>query len=336
MEAASLPAHNNDIAEQLRSRRTGDPMPDLRGARLSGQDLSGCDLSGCDLTGAQLGGANLAGARFVGSTLADASLFGAKLTGAEFLSANLRGADLSECTGEQAGFGSADLSGATFFDAKLPGSTFIGAKLSGADFRAADLTGSRLREADLGDADFSRANLTGADLEACRLAGTIFRKADLHNMRLQDCTEFDKADWIDAKILGVDFTRAFMARRFIMDQNYLHEFRSHSRTNEVLYRLWWITSDCGRSFLRWGLWTAFLAAVFAGLYQFVAIDYGDHPTFLSSFYFSVVTLTTLGYGDVQPASAPAQALAMVEVAIGYVMLGGLMSIFANKMARRAE
>jgi len=27
---------------------------------------------------------------------------------------------------------------------------------------------------------------------------------------------------------------------------------------------------------------------------------------------------------------------MVEVVIGYVMLGGLLSIFANKMARRAD
>jgi hypothetical protein len=32
----------------------------------------------------------------------------------------------------------------------------------------------------------------------------------------------------------------------------------------------------------------------------------------------------------------AQILAMIEVVIGYVMLGGLLSIFSNKMARRAD
>ena len=73
-----------------------------------------------------------------------------------------------------------------------------------------------------------------------------------------------------------------------------------------------------------------------GLYELVALDYGDYPTFLSSFYYSVVTLTTLGYGDVLPASPAAQIVAMVEVALGYVMLGGLLSIFSNKMARRAD
>jgi voltage-gated potassium channel Kch len=53
-------------------------------------------------------------------------------------------------------------------------------------------------------------------------------------------------------------------------------------------------------------------------------------------YYSVVTLTTLGYGDVVPASPTAQVLAMCEVVLGYVMLGGLLSIFSNKMSRRAD
>jgi voltage-gated potassium channel Kch len=50
----------------------------------------------------------------------------------------------------------------------------------------------------------------------------------------------------------------------------------------------------------------------------------------------VVTLTTLGYGDVIPASAGGQVIAMVEVVTGYVMLGGLLSILSNKMARRGD
>ena len=53
-------------------------------------------------------------------------------------------------------------------------------------------------------------------------------------------------------------------------------------------------------------------------------------------YFSVVTLTTLGFGDVLPASVSAQVVVIAEVIIGYMMLGGLLSIFATKMGRRAE
>ena len=57
---------------------------------------------------------------------------------------------------------------------------------------------------------------------------------------------------------------------------------------------------------------------------------------MTTIYFSFVTLTTLGYGDVAPTSVTARMIALIEVIIGYMMLGGLLGIFANKMARRAE
>jgi hypothetical protein len=79
-----------------------------------------------------------------------------------------------------------------------------------------------------------------------------------------------------------------------------------------------------------------VATIFALAYTTVSIDYGDYRTALSPLYFSLVTLTTLGYGDVLPASQPAQTLVLAEVVTGYVMLGGLLSIFANKMGRRGE
>ena len=93
-----------------------------------------------------------------------------------------------------------------------------------------------------------------------------------------------------------------------------------------------------------GPWTAVLALGYAFIYQHVAIDYqsaatdlGGRPdTWMTTIYFSVVTLTTLGFGDIVPASPLARVVTLTEVIIGYVMLGGLLWIFANKMARRAE
>ena len=121
-----------------------------------------------------------------------------------------------------------------------------------------------------------------------------------------------------------------------MDQNYLHEFRSRGGYHELTYRLWKMTSDCGRSFARWGALTALLAVLFALAFTQVDVDYGDHETALSPLYFSIVTLTTLGYGDVLPASIAAQTLVLIEVVVGYVMLGGVLSIFATRMGRRAD
>jgi len=234
------------------------------------------------------------------------------------------------------GFGGANLTGAALRDAKMGGSSFTQAIVRGANFRAADLRGARMREADLRDAELWRADLREADLSESCVSGAVFSHADLRGARISDLTGFENADWIGVDIRDLDLRGAVLIRRFVLDENYLHEFRSRGRGAALLHAAWSITSDCGRSFVRWSLWTALVIVLFGLLYTAVEIDYGEHPTPLSSLYFSVVTLTTLGYGDVLPASLPAQILVIIEVVVGYLALGGLMSIFANKMARRAE
>jgi voltage-gated potassium channel Kch len=87
---------------------------------------------------------------------------------------------------------------------------------------------------------------------------------------------------------------------------------------------------------RWTLFIFFVTLIFAFAYSKVGIDYGDYETAISPLYYSVVTLTTLGYGDVVPTSPAAQVLAALQALLGYVGLGGLLSILANKMARRAD
>jgi len=52
-------------------------------------------------------------------------------------------------------------------------------------------------------------------------------------------------------------------------------------------------------------------------------------------YYSLVTFTTLGFGDIVPLTNWARVVVGLEVLVGYIMLGGLISIFANKLARRA-
>ena len=153
---------------------------------------------------------------------------------------------------------------------------------------------------------------------------------------IKEETAVKVGQWIGADIRDINFAGAYKIRRFIIDQNYLKEFRDSSRFSSFIYKMWWATSDCGRSVIRWSLWILLLIFFFALIYTYVAIDYGEHQTWFSSIYYSVVTITTLGYGDVLPASFIGQVVAIAEVISGYVMLGGLISIFSNKVARRAE
>ena len=53
-------------------------------------------------------------------------------------------------------------------------------------------------------------------------------------------------------------------------------------------------------------------------------------------YFSVVTITTLGFGDYIPRNYLGKTLVICEVFLGYLLLGCLLSIFANKFMSSAD
>ncbi|NDY43090.1 hypothetical protein G3N55_09580 [Dissulfurirhabdus thermomarina] len=323
------------LAEIRAAGRLPDPGA-LRGLVLAGADLSGLDLSRADLAGLDLRGANLSGANLFRADLSGSLLDQADLEGADLTGANLAGACLEGARGTSASLGMACLRDARLFQADLAGASLAKADLAGADCRCTRFAGARLREADLRGGDFQEAELAGADLSLAAVARANFNNADLRRARLRMLKGYEKASWLGADIRDINFAGGYLLRRFIMDQNYLKEFRDRNRFTRVVHFLWWVTSDCGRSMPLWCLWIAVQTFFFAGLYTLVRVDYGRYPTPLSPLYYSVVTLTTLGYGDVVPSTLAGQCVAMLEVMVGYMMLGGLLSIFANKMARRSE
>ena len=89
----------------------------------------------------------------------------------------------------------------------------------------------------------------------------------------------------------------------------------------------------------WAAWSVSFAICFG--FQFFSLgpdsfDVAQLPwNKATTVYYSVVTFTTLGFGDVVPKTNEAAWWVMAEVIVGYIMLGGLISIFATKIARRS-
>lgn len=146
-------------------------------------------------------------------------------------------------------------------------------------------------------------------------------------------------------------------KRYIDDENWIRSWRQRDRLRKVLFFFWELTSHCGRSFLLWMFWALLMAVLFGAVYAeysvpswlpapvkslLVRIDpevrispEDRKPTRFTPYYFSIVTFTTLGFGDVKPMDLPGEIWLALEVVLGYIMLGGLISIFANKFARRS-
>ena len=113
--------------------------------------------------------------------------------------------------------------------------------------------------------------------------------------------------------------------------------------------MWGITSDFGNSMFRWIVTSVAIALIFGAIYSgyidttrffeqpeliYTHDDNKPPPDKLTCYYYSVVTFTTLGFGDVVPVNDSGRIAVMIEVILGYIMLGGLISLFANKFVRR--
>ena len=70
--------------------------------------------------------------------------------------------------------------------------------------------------------------------------------------------------------------------------------------------------------------------VFAFVYRVVSLMYPtsfERPIgdFVDAFYYSTITITTLGYGDIHPTAAATKWLASVEALLGMALLAGVLS-----------
>ena len=142
---------------------------------------------------------------------------------------------------------------------------------------------------------------------------------------------------VDVTATAVDGCTNMLFRRWVQDRNYLAQFKERHR---VLYWAWLVFADCGRSFSLWLAWSVILATGFGIAFrymvkQFIVNGVQTTVSLFDAMYFSIITFTTLGLGDVLPVDWVGKVWVAAEVVVGYLMLGGLISIFADKLARRS-
>jgi uncharacterized protein YjbI with pentapeptide repeats len=290
-------------------------IPDLSGAELSGtrrgcivQNFESSDdnLSYRDLSEADFNRANLSNAVLVGVSikrLREACLEGAALPGAHL---------------EHADLWTANLRGAMLWDAHMEGANLMHAQLEGAS-----LWRACLQSADLFNSNIRQANFMGVNLEGARVASIHYnRKTKYRGIRVE--TAYGSQRF----------------KRFAQDQDYLEELKANGRMGRLIYYIWLVFADCGRSFCPWAVWSLFFALSFAaGIYLMGPESFQVHSNLkwspFTAFYYSIVTFTTLGFGDITPVTNCAAALIMGEVILGYIMIGGLISIMANKISKRS-
>ncbi len=318
--------------EQLAVLRQGAAVwnPWVEGARrvdLSFRaDLLQAELGGMDLTGVDFRTANLLMANLSGANLMEAKLVGANLLLANLRQANLIDADLTQ----------ADLTDADLSLAHLDGADLRGAQLNVANLGAAILSRANLRDADLMEADLSGANLGGTDISGAKFIGANFTDANVAGIKWDGARmhgRYRAIRGIDSCYGGPLFKRA------AADQAFIDAVEDHWKDT---WRIWlfraWGLLDYGRSMSRVAAFGFAIMCCYGMIYSTWKglLNYtGSANTWFTSFYFSIETFTTLGFGDVKPTGIVGELLASSEVIIGYITLGLLLAVLAEKIARRA-
>ena len=226
---------------------------------------------------------------------------------------DLSGANLNDMDLSEADLRGANLEGVELEEADLSRAKLEGAKLNKAKLFKARLNGARLKRAELREADLSWADFRGA-----RLA-----RADLSGAKV-DCVLFDN----EMKCRGINVTGCTGSQRFVrhvMDLDYLHEFGA---SHPWAYKLWKISSDCGRSWARFSYCCMIIIMVFGAV--LLLFDNVEHPFFTSVFAFS-----SFGFIDSTNRDFWELFVLALESLVGFAMFGCLVSLIATKMARRS-
>ncbi len=294
------------------------------------------------------------------------------LRGFVFSEANLSEADISLAHLEMARFQQCDMRGTLLAFSRLTGATFHRCNLAGAKLWSADLRGATLARCDVAEdggvtsflnvlytrnrrypKGIKRAMLALAQLWLlvfdCVLlflarifGGKNRRSVFTPRWRMETQCPSLGLRWRATLVYHTDAAalptwEAPLFKRYISDEQYLDAVR---KTHPTWHWVWGITSDCGRNWILWAFWSQMIALVFAVIYllfpSMIEVS-GPLPAdnFLTYYYFSIVTFTTLGFGDISAGSSLGSIVVILQVIIGYVFFGGLVAMLADKLARRA-
>lgn len=334
--------------------------PDLPEVKVSDIGPSTEGLSDSDLPEMKPSDIDLSGAILVDADLSEANLQDADLSGVDFTEADLPGADLHE----------ADLPRANLRGADLRGANLQGADLSGASLRQATLDKVGLNETTLEDVEVNEGTTARppslweqeADeaAESGLLTSTGLRRLRALRRPKSDPDTLQKAEQQYRRIerlyrendlrpnpmLAIQEKHA-RRKRALSERNYTRWLRRAFsrwvlgyglRIGPILGVMGVVIVVCTLAYPLVGFEDGTLAA---NVTEASTVEYETVPPSLSwetavtlarSLYFSTITFSTLGYGDLSP-TGWARALATAESFIGALSLAYLVSVLSRRAIR---
>ncbi len=248
-------------------------------------------------------------------------------------------------------------------EVKLSGANLQEMNLVGIDFTDADLEEASLHKTDLSNATMHGANLRMSYLSSANFSGVILEDTDLCGVRARGVIVNGRTLFYNCKLdrntdftgVGLDSARIdpslkqllqYNIRCMAWDKWYDEGVWIYSWWKKICIKPFWWISDYGISTSRIinVFWiSAFIFAVLYyvlglidypgvidNLFSIDGVDVPRHLIPLRAIYFSIVTMTTLGFGDMyaNSNSVIGHILLMIQVVFGYLLLSALITRLA--------
>ena len=311
---------------------------DFTGAKFNDAQLIDVNISNCNFKNSELFSANLSRSYLNSSIFENAYLVDAILSQAILYKAILKNADLTNARLEGANFYEAHLENSHLIHANLEATILYKAFLEGVELYASNFQASKGLHAK----QFEKG--IGDDLknreEIYRELATYWRnqgynededwaRIKMHRARILKLLEVEIPK---DKLPAAEQGKWWSIKVFI--KHYLFKCLPWKNRAKALWEFFMdFTSLHGTSVGRAAAWTFLIPFTFTFIYPKLCPDIAPKfHSFWDAFYFSVNIFTTLGIGP--DTNLPlTKFLIILEVALGYTMLGVLVSVIARKMSR---
>lgn len=327
---------------------------DLEHSRFNDGDIRGCDFIESVLIGTNFSGAFGAHAQFVDSHAPLADFSDARISSINSKGLQAPGAD----------FSGADLRGANFENANLEGADF-----TGSDLRGARMTGAGIHYAQFGSSrvtgmtDFGQTSVYEEIADSGEYSGIHPLRAASWSYRRLEALFEENAMSRRARQWHIKKEEA--RRKYNKSQ--VSEIMKECTTSDLLTSTsqikklakplsLYITSTLNSKLTRHGeslahltLWAITIISLCTFLYPLVGgvSDSGTVYRFaltssslsstvealISSFFMSIMTFTTLGYGDMHPVGSGARMLAGAESLSGAIFVALVVYVLGRRVAR---
>ena len=268
-----------------------------------------------------------------------ANLIGIDLRGIKLVQCVLRNACLAHANFDGAYIFGVTLENTTLNRASLRNSQLVGIRCSGGSLSGCDVSGAFVNAVHFADTNVSSV-LQYEPVSYLHLICALFRA--LMGRRPQSAQGRKAVAYTTFLFnstvgLTTPENRSFKSYvnwfQFVMRQ--IENFRLLPFRQQVGFSSSLFFTKAWTSYSVLAFWGLVTNGLFALYYHFARAGFkGMDDTLLSAFYFSFVTFTTLGYGDITPLPGLPQLAVIIEIILGYLTLGCMVFLIGYKVSDR--